>query len=337
MIVKHATGEYEIRFQRVELPEGVVITDRNVAEAHPDLLKSREVIVLEPGEQSKSLDVYGQMCRDLIGRKVTRKSTLVALGGGVLGDLVGFVAATYMRGIRYVQIPTTLLAQVDSSVGGKTGIDLPEGKNLVGAFYPPSLVQIDTVLLNTLPERQFRCGMAEVIKYGFIQSPSLTDSLEGNALQPGDFRLQSVVEECIGIKARMVQEDEFETLGIRAQLNFGHTVGHALEQMTNYEKYTHGEAISVGMVVETKIAEKLGMAQNGLTERVANLLFKHGLPVDAVELKEIDQVVSVMRKDKKSLQGELSMSLVREVGDCVLASNVEEGVVREVLGEFGQS
>ena len=336
MIVTHATGQYEIRYQRVNLPDGLIVTDRNVFDAHGDILTDRDVIVLEPGEHTKSLAVYEQLCRQLVTKKVTRKSTLIALGGGVIGDLVGFVAATYMRGIDYVQIPTTLLAQVDSSVGGKTGVDLPEGKNLVGAFYPPSLVQIDTSLLNTLPARQFQCGMAEVIKYGFIQSPSLDDSLRQESLSLGDRRLESVVEECIAIKARMVQEDEFETLGIRAQLNFGHTVGHALEQITRYATYTHGEAIAIGMVLEAKIGEVIGFSQPGLTGKVESLIAAHNLPINAVELKEFDLIVSAMRKDKKSSNGELSMSLVRGIGDCEFVPNIDEGVIRGVLSEFAK-
>lgn len=334
MIVKHATGSYEVLFQTVQIPDGILITDRHVAAAHPQLVEGRQVVILEPGEHSKSLEGYGDLCRHLVQLGASRKSTLIALGGGVIGDLVGFVSATYMRGIPYVQIPTTLLAQVDSSVGGKTGIDLPEGKNLVGAFHPPIQVQVDTGLLTTLPDRQFRCGMAEVIKYGFIQSPSLYQILSKQSLVPGDDRLPSVVEECIQIKARMVEEDEFETLGVRAQLNYGHTVGHALEQMTKYEVYTHGEAIAVGMVVEARISEKLGLAGPWLTEKVESLISQHGLPTRAVELKEVGDLVATMRKDKKSSQGELSMSLLRDIGDCVFMQNISEQIVVEACLEF---
>lgn len=337
MIVSHATGKYEILFQKVDIPDGLIISDKNVLDAHPHLFEGRDAIVLEPGEHTKSLAVYERLCRQLVEHKVSRKTILVALGGGVIGDLAGFVAATYMRGIRYVQVPTTLLAQVDSSVGGKTGVDLPEGKNLVGAFYPPFLVQIDTSLLQTLPPRQLRCGVAEVLKYGFIQSPSLDASLRKRSLTLEDARLQSVVEECIAIKARMVQEDEFETTGLRAQLNFGHTIGHALEQITNYATYTHGEAIAIGMVVEAKIGEKLGFSNPGLTEDVESLIAAHQLPTNAVELNQIDQIVAAMRKDKKSMSGELSMSLVKSIGDCSLVPNIDENLIRGVLGEFAQS
>ena len=294
------------------------------------------MIVLEPGEQTKSLESYSQLCRTLIQRGATRKSTLIAFGGGVIGDLVGFTAATYMRGVDYIQIPTTLLAQIDSSVGGKTGVDLPEGKNLVGAFNPPREVQIDVSLLNTLPIKQFQSGLAEILKTGLIQSPTLANALTKTPLTPNDLRLSSIIEECVAIKARIVQEDEFEMKGLRAQLNFGHTIGHALEQLTEYRTYTHGEAIAIGMVIETQIAELLGIAKSGLTSEVESLMRSHGLPTNAVELKEADRIIEAMRKDKKSANGELSMSLVLQIGECRLVPNIEEGVVTKVLHEFAK-
>ena len=336
MRVIHSRGEYDVHFQPICLPDGIVITDSHVFELHRQSLGTLDVIVLEPGEQTKSISSFEFLCRSLVQKGATRKSKLIAFGGGVIGDLVGFAAATYMRGVDYIQVPTTLLAQIDSSVGGKTGVDLPEGKNLVGAFYPPSEVQIDVSLLKTLPYRQFQSGMAEVIKTGLIQSSSLAESLLENALVQYDDRIAKIVEECVAIKARIVQEDEFETLGLRAQLNFGHTVGHALEQLTEYSKYTHGEAIAIGMVVETKIAEVMGLASPGLTSKVELLMNNHGLPTKAVELKETELIISAMRKDKKSVNGELSMSLVKSVGNCQLISNIEEGVVKRVLHEFAK-
>jgi 3-dehydroquinate synthase len=241
-----------------------------------------------------------------------------------------------MRGINYIQVPTTLLAQIDSSVGGKTGIDLPEGKNLVGAFNPPSEVQIDTQLLNTLPNRQFRSGLAEIIKTGLIQSEPLTIRLSNESLKQMDQRLNQIVKECVEIKARIVQEDEFETKGLRAQLNFGHTVGHAIEQITGYKKYSHGEAIAIGMVVESKLGEKIGFSDKDLTEFVEKLMRQHGLPTKAVELIQTDSLISAMRKDKKSTDGDLSMSLLRRVGECELVANIDPMVVTEVLNEFGK-
>ena len=337
MIITHASGQYEVKFQEVELPTGIVVTESNVFTVHKSYLTNHETIVLEPGEHSKSLSVYEHLCRTLAQKGASRNTTLIAFGGGVIGDLVGFAAATYMRGVNYVQIPTTLLSQIDSSVGGKTGVDLPEGKNLVGAFYPPSQVQIDFSLLDTLPLRQFQCGVAEVLKTGLIQSASITASFDQRPLVPGDDRLPSTIEECVAIKARIVQEDEFERLGLRAQLNFGHTVGHALEQATEYRTYTHGEAIAIGMVVESKIGERIGFSNDGLTEAVESLMNGHGLPTKAVELIEVDRIISAMRKDKKSSSGELSMSLVKRFGQCSLIPNIDESIVKEVLREFAKS
>lgn len=336
MRITHSRGSYDVLFQSLNLPDGVVITDANVYSHHEDKLQGREVIILEPGEHTKSLTSYGDLCRTLVQKGTTRKSNLIALGGGVIGDLVGFVAATYMRGVDFIQIPTTLLAQIDSSVGGKTGVDLPEGKNLVGAFNPPSQVQIDISLLESLPLRQFQSGLAEVLKTGLIQSPSLTESLMKESLNIRDRRLSTVIEECVAIKARIVEEDEFETNGLRAQLNFGHTIGHALEQITEYRTYTHGEAIAIGMVVETKIAEQLGVIDPSLLDKVVFLMESHGLPTNAVELIEIESIISAMRKDKKSTKGELSMSLVTDVGKCQLMPNIDEGVVTKVLHEFAK-
>ncbi len=333
MRINHSSGSYEIYFLPVAIPNGIVITDENVFQTYSSLLEGRKTIILAPGEQTKSLESYGKLCQQLVQAGANRKSTLIAFGGGVIGDLVGFTAATYMRGVPYIQIPTTLLAQVDSSVGGKTGIDLPEGKNLVGSFHPPTEVQIDTSLLHSLPIREFRSGLAEVLKTAIIRSPKLAESFRLQPLVPGDSRIQAIVQECIGIKAQVVQEDEFETLGIRAELNFGHTIGHALEQITRYSKYTHGEAIAIGMAIETKLAVKLGLADKGLIESVEFLMTGHGLPIKAVELNEAKTIVDVMRKDKKSTDGQLSMSLVKSIGNCQLVQNINEEVVKEVLHE----
>ena len=336
MTIDHSCGKYFLDFRPLAIEDGIVVTDSNVFAYYQHNIEGLDSIVLTPGEQTKSMSSYEDLCRALVKKGATRKSKLVAFGGGVIGDLVGFVAATYMRGIDYIQVPTTLLAQIDSSVGGKTGIDLPEGKNLIGAFYPPKEVHIDVSLLETLPIREFQSGLAEVIKTGIIQSQALTTSLMQKPLTQGDDRILSTVQECVQIKARIVQEDEFETKGIRAQLNFGHTIGHAIEQITKYSKYTHGEAIAIGMVVETMIAERLGIADKELTSKVKFLMVGHGLPTKAVELKEAELIIAAMRKDKKSTKGELSMSLVKSIGECELVANIEEGVVTEVLHEFAK-
>jgi 3-dehydroquinate synthase len=203
-------------------------------------------LVVEPGEASKSMTAAAKLLSELAQIRVGRAGTVVALGGGVIGDLAGFVAASYLRGINFVQVPTTLLAMVDSSVGGKTGVNLPEGKNLVGAFHQPRLVVADLDTLGTLPAREFNAGMAEVIKYGAIRDRALFDRV-ANGVTPQDDDLAGIVEKCVAIKARIVERDEFETSGERALLNFGHTLGHAIEKAGGYTRYLHGEAIALGM------------------------------------------------------------------------------------------
>ena len=210
------------------------------------LYKQNELIAVESGEGGKTLEQYGKILNRLAERKLSRSDTIVGVGGGVIGDLAGFVAATYLRGIAFVQVPTTLLAMVDSSVGGKTGVNLPEGKNLVGAFHQPRLVVADLDTLATLPAREFAAGMAEVIKYGAIRDRDLFDRV-ARGVTPQDADLAEIVETCVTIKARIVERDEFETKGERALLNFGHTLGHAIEKATGYTRYLHGEAISLGM------------------------------------------------------------------------------------------
>jgi 3-dehydroquinate synthase len=203
-------------------------------------------LMVDPGESSKSMVTMAKLLSELAQIKVARSGTVVGVGGGVIGDLAGFVAATYLRGIAFVQVPTTLLAMVDSSVGGKTGVNLPEGKNLVGAFHQPRLVVADLDTLSTLPAAEFAAGMAEVIKYGAIRDRALFDRV-ANGVTPQDDDLAEIVEKCVAIKARIVEQDEFETKGERALLNFGHTLGHAIEKATGYTRYKHGEAVALGM------------------------------------------------------------------------------------------
>jgi 3-dehydroquinate synthase len=256
----------------------------------------------------------------------------VAFGGGVVGDLAGFLAATYLRGVPFIQVPTTLLAQVDSSVGGKVGIDLPEGKNLVGAFYPPTSVQIPLECLHTLPERELRNGSAEVLKYGLIQDAALWHELE-EPLGVGTPRLETVVRRCIELKAEVVAEDELETTGRRAILNFGHTIGHALEHRYEYGTLLHGEAISVGMVAEARLGELLGMTPAGTAVAIAKRFEAWGLPTTDPALQEPDSLIDAMRGDKKAQDGRLAFSLLEGIGACKLVEQVDEQVVRRALAE----
>lgn len=340
MTVTHSKGAYEIHFASLgevqnHLPsDAPIITDTNVGNIFPDLLKSRPAYQLPPGEEQKTLARFSEAIEWVASQQVSRSATIIALGGGVIGDLVGYVAASYMRGIKFIQVPTTLLAQVDSSVGGKVGVDLPQGKNLVGAFHPPSSVVVCTEALTTLDERQFINGMAEVWKYGFIQDPELAEELRELNLSPSHPQLEAVVRRCIRHKRDVVEADEMETNGLRATLNFGHTVGHAIEQATGYSEYLHGEAISIGMVAEAKLSENIGLAQKGTTEIVETSLASQGLPTKLKEIIPADTLIQVMKLDKKAKAGKLAFSLLTRIGECKLVEDVPERDAELVLAEL---
>ena len=337
MNVLHSKGSYEIRFVSYDElkalvdPAWAMVTDANVARLYPALCPQAHVV--PAGETSKNLEEYGRGLEWMAQSNLPRSGTVAALGGGVIGDLAGFLAATYMRGIACVQIPTTLLAQVDSSIGGKVGIDLPQGKNLAGSFHQPQSVLICTDLLKTLDQRQFANGMAEVWKYGFIADPALIAMLDGSQIHSGSAELEEVVKRCVSIKRDVVQADEFERTGLRATLNFGHTVGHAIEQATNYDQYLHGEAISIGMVVESAISEALGLAPTGTRNAVSDRLTRYGLPISSPILAETDQLLQAMRRDKKAKPGSLAMSLLTGIGECKLVEGVDESAVVAALRE----
>lgn len=292
------------------------------------------VITVPAGETAKSL-ANVQRCYDaLAAHRLERKSFVVALGGGVVGDLAGFVAATYLRGVPFVQVPTTLLAQVDSSVGGKVGVNLKAGKNLVGAFYQPRLVLADLETLRSLPAREFRAGLAEAIKYGIIYDAALFTRLERE--MPRLLKLESktlaeVVARCCEIKAEVVGQDETER-GLRAILNFGHTIGHALEAISRYGKYLHGEAISIGQVAAAELsAALLDFPQPDVT-RVADLFRRAGLPT-SVQLKkgELEKLFAAMRLDKKVSGGEIKFVLSKQLGEVVWGQSVPEDLVRSTV------
>ena len=326
MTIKHSQGQYEIQFALdwSQLPtDRIVITDENLMRVYGGNENLKNAVVVPPGEGSKSLEVYSAVIRTLAQRRVSRKTTLVAFGGGVVGDLAGFLAASYMRGIAFIQIPTTLLAMVDSSVGGKVGIDLPEGKNLVGAFKPPTAVFIDTSLLATLPEREVRAGMAEIWKYGYILDRDLVTRLEETYAAD-----EAVIHRCIQLKAQVVEADEFETNGERAKLNFGHTIGHAVEAAMAYEGMLHGEAISIGMVAEARLGEHMGFTQPGTAETIQRHLNSQGLPTRIPGHLSQDQLVDAMYRDKKAASGKLAFSLVQSLGECKLVQDVPETAVR---------
>ncbi len=270
------------------------------------------------GEGSKTLSTVETLCRDAVRAGLDRQSLIAALGGGVVGDVAGFAAAVYMRGIRVLQMPTTLLAMVDSSVGGKTAVDLPEGKNLVGAFHHPALVLADLETLATLPLRQIRCGLGEVIKYGMILDREFFEFLEfhGPRLAAPDAAvLPEIVAHCCRLKARIVEEDERETEGRREILNFGHTFAHALETLGGYAAFTHGEAVAVGMLMACALAESTGLCGPEPGRRLLALLRAVGLPVRAsLAHVPVDRVVAAMYSDKKVRDGRLRLVLPEALG-----------------------
>ena len=307
-----------------------IITDTNVAEYYKgrveNILKDYECVfyVLEAGEKSKTLENVSKIYKALIENSAGRDDLIVALGGGVVGDISGFVAATYMRGISFIQIPTTLLSQVDSSVGGKVGVDLPEGKNLVGAFKQPKLVVIDPLVLKTLSDRYFFDGLAEVVKYGCIYDKNLFILLEN--LKNRDEvmeKIQEILYNSCDIKRIVVEEDEKEA-GLRIILNFGHTIGHGIEQYYNYEKYTHGEAVAVGMAEILEIGEKRGITHPGTADRVKKLLFSFNLPVKAEYDRE--SLVEIMKRDKKNKKGGLNFVFIEEIGKSKIIKEKVENI-----------
>jgi 3-dehydroquinate synthase len=326
MIVRHHSGEYPIRFVGPkELDhEGLWLIDENVLRLWPSL-GGHDPIVIPSGETSKSMARYEEVVRMLAQRGAKRNQQLIAVGGGVVGDLVGFAASTFLRGVPFVQIPTTLLAMVDSSVGGKVGIDLPEGKNLVGAFWPPVQVDVATDFLSTLPERHFRNGMAEVWKYAFIEDWSVSEL----ALHP-EANLTGLIQRCIEIKAQIVEEDEYDRTGRRAILNFGHSMGHAIETVHNYETYLHGEAIAIGMVAEARLGERLGLTEVGTADRIAACLTGAGLPTEYGDWQN-PGLIEAMRRDKKNEGDGLAFSLVTQLGECKLTTGIAESDVRAFL------
>ncbi len=287
---------------------------------------------LPSGEMAKSLESYGWIMSDLAKERISRSAVIIALGGGVIGDLAGFVAATYLRGIAFVQIPTTLLAMVDSSVGGKTGVNLPEGKNLVGAFHQPKLVVADLDTLSTLPAKEFSAGMAEVIKAGAIRDKALFDRV-AQGVKPNDADLDEIVEKCVAIKARVVERDEFETKGERALLNFGHTIGHAIEKATGYNTYLHGEAISLGM----RAAAWLSVWHAGLAEadarRIEAALTASQLPL--VLKPEVDRatILAALGNDKKvAADGQVRWVLLKALGEATSGHELPRDLVEKAVG-----
>ncbi|HUG85239.1 MAG TPA: 3-dehydroquinate synthase [Euzebya sp.] len=291
-----------------------------------------EVIRVPDGEQAKSTDTLSSLWHRFAGIPLLREDVVIAVGGGVVGDLAGFAAATWNRGVGLVQVPTTLLAQVDSAIGGKTGINLPQGKNLVGAFHQPLVVISDVSTLATLPSRERRAGLGEVAKYGFIADPVVLDLLEsrpGSATAGEPGVLADIVRRASVVKAEIVSEDELES-GRRALLNYGHTVGHAVESLTSYDTYRHGEAVALGMVFAARLGERLGLSDAGLADRTVAVLDGLGLPTRGLRL-DPHEVWSVMARDKKASRGGVRFIVSARPGIAQVIEEPPRAIVDDIL------
>lgn len=294
-----------------------------------------ETCLLPAGERYKTLASVQKIYDAALAQRLERSSTIIALGGGVVGDMAGFAAATWLRGIAFVQVPTSLLSMVDASIGGKTGVNHPHGKNLIGAFHQPRLVLIDPQVLATLPPREFRAGMAEVIKYGVIWDAELFQHLEAakrldQQRTIPEALLQEILTRSCNAKAVVVSQDEKEA-GLRAILNYGHTIGHAVESLTGYRVVNHGEAVAIGMVAAGQIAVALGLWESSAAERQRVLIEKAGLPTQLPANLDLDEIVATLQTDKKVLSGKVRFVLPTEIGKVIVTDQADTSVIRSVL------
>ena len=316
----------------------MVITDSTVGPLYGERVLSSlrgagyEAALLQvpAGEPSKSVAVAESLCRQMIEHGCDRHASVVALGGGVIGDLAGFVAGIFYRGVPYVQIPTTIVSQVDSSVGGKTGVNAPEGKNLIGVFHQPRLVLADTDTLDTLPEREFREGFAEVIKHAAIRDADMIPLIEA-VLHNRQAGLPQLMARNIGIKAKVVVEDERETSGVRALLNFGHTIGHAIEAAAGYGQFLHGEAISLGLVAAARLSSQLSGLSPDEGGVIIDLLEQFGLPTALPSSVSDESILEYLARDKKFEQGQIRFVLLRRLGDAFVSEDVTLEHIREAI------
>jgi len=324
----------------------LVVTNETVAPLYLDRVVAAlseggdirvEVVILPDGEEHKNMDVLMKVFDKALDARLDRQTTFVALGGGVIGDMTGFAAASYQRGVHFVQIPTTVMAMVDSSVGGKTGVNHPSGKNMIGAFYQPRCVLIDTETLSTLPDREYASGMAEVVKYGLIRDADFFEWLEKHvdALMRRDDALvvRAIERSCVN-KAQVVALDEREG-GVRATLNLGHTFGHAIETGIGYGEWLHGEAVSVGTVMAADMSLRLGWIDESVAARTLDLLKKFNLPVDVPECMTVETFEKLMAVDKKAANGKLRLILLKgELGGCVFTADFDKTTLAETLDKY---
>ena len=326
----------------------LVVTNETVAPLYLDRVVAAlseggeirvEVVILPDGEEHKSMDVLMKVFDKALDARLDRQTTFVALGGGVIGDMTGFAAASYQRGVHFVQIPTTVMAMVDSSVGGKTGVNHPAGKNMIGAFYQPRCVLIDTDTLSTLPDREYASGMAEVVKYGLIRDADFFEWQERNVdalmARDGDVVVKAIERSCVN-KAEVVALDEKEG-GVRATLNLGHTFGHAIETGIGYGEWLHGEAVSVGMVMAADMSERLGWIDESVARRTLDLLKKFDLPTDVPEGMTVETFEKLMAVDKKAANGKLRLILLKgDLGGCVFTADFDARVLAETLDAYAR-
>ncbi len=338
---KTIDDSYEIaieRLKKIEIPTKVmVVTNPRVAGLHLgyllERLKAKElyIVTVQDGEAYKNQASIDYILEALFNHKFNRGSTLVAFGGGVIGDMTGFAASIYQRGIDFIQIPTTLLSQVDASVGGKTGINNKYGKNLIGAFYQPKGVYIDPYFLQTLPRREFAAGVAEIVKMAVTFNKAFFEFLENNDLHEEN-NLQLAIKYAVETKAAVVSQDEKEK-GLRAALNYGHTFGHVIENETAYKKYLHGESVAIGMVMANKLAVRLGLLSKEEANRIASLLRRYDLPI-TYAIKDIEAFYEAFYLDKKSSDTKIKFILPKGIGDVVIRDDIAKEDVLAVLKEF---
>lgn len=302
-----------------------IITDDNVNKYYGEKVEKSlkdagfltKKLVLKAGEETKSFNTLPRIYNELLDFKLTRKELIITLGGGVIGDLGGFAASSFLRGVPFIQVPTSLLAQVDSSVGGKVAVDLPKGKNLVGSFYQPKAVIIDPEVLNTLPDKFYKDGMGEVIKYGCIKDKDLFNKLSSiSSREELMEHIEDVIYTCCDIKRAVVEKDE-KDLGERMLLNFGHTLAHAIETFYNFKGYSHGEAVSIGMYNITLKGEELGLTEKGVAENIKNILINYGLPYE-MKINDNEAIVNTIALDKKNIGSELKIILLHSIGDSYI-------------------
>ncbi len=333
--------EYDINIETLKKlhfnTKVVVVTNTTVSKLHLDYLMKHldandiSVVTLQDGEEFKNMKSIDTILEHCFEKRLDRKSLLIAFGGGVIGDMTGFAASIYQRGINFVQIPTTLLSQVDASVGGKTGINNKFGKNLVGAFHQPIEVNIDPYFLKTLPKREFAAGVAEIIKIAVTFDKEFFEWLEENDLNENENIIKAIAKS-VQTKAKVVSLDEKEQ-GIRAALNYGHTFGHVIENETNYKTYLHGEAVGIGMVMANSLAVEEGYMNLDEAKKVANLLKKYDIPT-TYEIKDVEEFYEHFFLDKKSLDNKIKFILPKGIGDCVITNEVSKEQVIKTLKRF---